>query len=164
MASPTWWTWVWINSGSWWWAGKPDMLQSMGLQRFGHDWVTELNWILILWHLQMQTVLLHFQFGFYFFFSFFPLITLRLPVLCWINIARTDIFLVPDLRGKTFNFILLNMLAVGLSYDFFVLRYVHSLYIHFVEFFFFFYHEWVLNFVECVFLHLLRWLYEFILC
>ena len=44
MASPTRWTWVWVNSGSWWWTGKPDMLQSIGLQRIGHDWVTELNW------------------------------------------------------------------------------------------------------------------------
>ena len=42
--SPTQWTWVWINSGSWWWTGKPGMLQSMGLQRVKHDWVTELNW------------------------------------------------------------------------------------------------------------------------
>ena len=33
MASPTWWTWVWASSRSWWWTGKPDMLQSMGLQR-----------------------------------------------------------------------------------------------------------------------------------
>ena len=44
MASPTQWTWVWINSGSWWWTGRPGVLQSMGLQRVGHDWVTELNW------------------------------------------------------------------------------------------------------------------------
>ena len=44
-ASMTWWTWVWASSGSWWWTGKPGMLQSMGLQRIGHDWVTELNWI-----------------------------------------------------------------------------------------------------------------------
>ena len=36
--------WVWVNSRSWWWTGKPGMLQSMGLQRVGHDWVTELNW------------------------------------------------------------------------------------------------------------------------
>ena len=33
MTSPTWWTWVWASSGSWWWTGKPSMLQSMGLQR-----------------------------------------------------------------------------------------------------------------------------------
>ena len=44
MASPTWWTWVWVNSGSWWWTGRPGVLQSMGLQRVGHDWATELNW------------------------------------------------------------------------------------------------------------------------
>ena len=43
MASSTQWTWVWVSSGSWWWTGKPGMLQSMGLQRVGHDWATELN-------------------------------------------------------------------------------------------------------------------------
>ena len=41
MASPTQWTWVWVNSGSWWWAVRPGMLQSMGLQGVGHNWVTE---------------------------------------------------------------------------------------------------------------------------
>ena len=35
---------VWTSSSSWWWTGKPGVLQSMGLQRIGHDWVTELNW------------------------------------------------------------------------------------------------------------------------
>ena len=46
MASPTLWTWVWVNSESWWWTGRPGMLQSMRLQRVGHDWMnwTELNW------------------------------------------------------------------------------------------------------------------------
>ena len=44
MQSPTRWTWVWINSRSWWWIGRPDMLQSMGWQRVGHNWATELNW------------------------------------------------------------------------------------------------------------------------
>ena len=43
MASPTQWTWVWVNSGSWWWTGRHGVLQSMGSQRVGHDWVTELN-------------------------------------------------------------------------------------------------------------------------
>ena len=38
------WTWVWVNSGSWWWTGKPGVLQFMGSQRVGHDWATELNW------------------------------------------------------------------------------------------------------------------------
>ena len=44
MASPTQWAWVWVNSGSWWWTGRPGVLQFMGLQRVGHNWVTELNW------------------------------------------------------------------------------------------------------------------------
>ena len=44
MASPIQWTWVWVNSGSWWWTKKPGVLQSMGLQRVRHNWVTELNW------------------------------------------------------------------------------------------------------------------------
>ena len=44
MASLTQWTWVWVNSGSWWWTGRPGVLQSMGSQRVGHDWITELNW------------------------------------------------------------------------------------------------------------------------
>ena len=44
MASMTWWTWVWASFGSWWWTGKPGVLQSMGSQRVRHDWVTELNW------------------------------------------------------------------------------------------------------------------------
>ena len=44
MPSPPWWTWVWVNSGSWWWTGRPGVLQLMGLQRVGHDWATELNW------------------------------------------------------------------------------------------------------------------------
>ena len=43
-ASPSRWTWVWVNSRSWWWTGRPGMLRFMGLQRVGHDWVTELNW------------------------------------------------------------------------------------------------------------------------
>ena len=37
----TWWTWVWTSSRSWWWTGRPGVLQSMGSQRVRHDWVTE---------------------------------------------------------------------------------------------------------------------------
>ena len=43
MASLTQWTWVWVNAGSWWWTGRPGVLQSMGSQRVEHDWATELN-------------------------------------------------------------------------------------------------------------------------
>ena len=42
MASPTRWIWVWASSGSWWWTGKPGVLQSMGSQRVRHHWATEL--------------------------------------------------------------------------------------------------------------------------
>ena len=58
MASPTRWTWVWVISGHWWWTGRPGMLQFMGSQRVGHDWVTELNWtklFLVTYYLGNQT-------------------------------------------------------------------------------------------------------------
>ena len=54
MASPTQWTLVWVNSGSWCWTRKPVVLWFMGSQRVGHDWATELNWskgnLIKLWH------------------------------------------------------------------------------------------------------------------
>ena len=45
IASPTRWSWVWVNSGSLWWTGRPGVLQFMGSQRVGHDWATELSWM-----------------------------------------------------------------------------------------------------------------------
>ena len=63
MASLTRWTWVWVNSGSLWWTGKPGMLRFMGSQRVGHDWATELDWtelmgpdakILVFWMLNFK--------------------------------------------------------------------------------------------------------------
>ena len=45
--SLTQWTWVWVSSGNWWQTGKPGVLKSMGSQRAGHDWVTELNWCIL---------------------------------------------------------------------------------------------------------------------
>ena len=56
MASPTRWTWVWVNSGSWWWAGRPGVLWFMGLQRVGHDWVTELNWTEAVKHIRYTAI------------------------------------------------------------------------------------------------------------
>ena len=44
MASSTQWTWIWVNSGSWWWTRRLGVLQSMGLQRVRHDWASEQNW------------------------------------------------------------------------------------------------------------------------
>ena len=44
MASLTGWTWLWVNSGSWWWTGRPGMVQFTGSQRVEHDWAAKLNW------------------------------------------------------------------------------------------------------------------------
>ena len=54
MASPTRWTWVWVDSRTWWWTGRPGVLWFMGSQRVGHNWVTEVNWrydnsIFVMW-------------------------------------------------------------------------------------------------------------------
>ena len=48
MASSTQWTWVWVNSRSWWWTGRPGVLQITGSQSVRHNWVTELILILII--------------------------------------------------------------------------------------------------------------------
>ena len=62
MASPTQWTWVWVNSESWCWTGRPGVLRFMGPQRVRHDWATELNWLkcwlLILWKWQYLLIFL----------------------------------------------------------------------------------------------------------
>ena len=50
MASLIQWTWVWVNSRSWWWTGRPGVLRFMGSQGVGHDWATELNWCLYTSH------------------------------------------------------------------------------------------------------------------
>ena len=55
MASPTWWMWVWVNSGRWWWTGRPGVLRFIGSQRVGHSWAAELNWDCLL-KLNVMTV------------------------------------------------------------------------------------------------------------
>ena len=55
MASPTQWTWVWVNSGSWWWTGRPGVLRFMGSQTVGHDWATELNWLTDIIHMHKSS-------------------------------------------------------------------------------------------------------------
>ena len=52
IASPTWWTWIWVGSRSWWWAGKPGVMQSVGLQRVRHDW---LNWTVVIYIQQYKS-------------------------------------------------------------------------------------------------------------
>ena len=49
---------VWASSRSWWWTGKPGVLQSVGLQRVGHEWATKLNWYLLIRHLSLSLFLL----------------------------------------------------------------------------------------------------------
>ena len=49
MVSPTQWTWVSVDSGSWWWTGRAGILQFMSSQRIRHDWATELNWYTSWW-------------------------------------------------------------------------------------------------------------------
>ena len=60
--SPIQWTWVWASSGSWWWTGKPGVLQSMGSQRVGHDWATELNCLKV-WPLDFSWMRLKLDFA-----------------------------------------------------------------------------------------------------
>jgi len=64
MASPTQWTWVWINSRNWWWTRRPGVLQSMESQRVRHNWATELNWTEDLNHLMSQNELVVHVFSF----------------------------------------------------------------------------------------------------
>ena len=49
MASLTQWTWVWVDSRSWWWTGRPGVLRFMESQRVRHNWATELNWTELNW-------------------------------------------------------------------------------------------------------------------
>ena len=70
MASPTRWMWVWVNTGRWWWTGRPGVLQFMGSQRVGHDWVTELNWTELMLLRSQCTFLIHRESTFYGWLSF----------------------------------------------------------------------------------------------
>ena len=67
MASPTQWTWVWVNSRSWWWTGRPGVLWFMGSQRVGHDWMSELIYIPII---SLFFLIYFFQFLYLFIFLF----------------------------------------------------------------------------------------------
>ena len=92
MASPTRWTWVWVNSGSWWWTGRPGVLQFMGSQRVGHDWATELNW----------TEELYWQFSIHLLFvSLFLILVLLSPVLFWCS--HSILYLLKDIKSICFN-------------------------------------------------------------
>ena len=89
MVSPTQWTWVWVDSGSWWWTGMLGVLQSTGSQRVRHDWATELNWFLI----RQIYISLHF------FFS----ILLSYDNIKWERIRYTYFFLLSRLQISSKN-------------------------------------------------------------
>ena len=74
MVLPTWWAWVWASSRSWWWTGKPGVLQSMGLQRVRHYWVTELNGVKQVHRRQMtfEKVRQSFKNWFWIWFEYIP--------------------------------------------------------------------------------------------
>ena len=64
MASLTWWTCVWVTSGSWWRTGRPSVLQFMGSPRVGHDWATEMNWTELNWMIEWNYPAIVFSFYF----------------------------------------------------------------------------------------------------
>ena len=69
--------WVWVNSRSWWWTGRPGVLWFMGSQRVGHDWATELNWdtITFIFTLAKENATVFFLLFFEFMWPHFPLCT-----------------------------------------------------------------------------------------
>jgi len=56
MASLTRWAWVWVNYRSLWWTGRPGVLRFMGSQRVGHDWMTQLNWTELVYHVKVESL------------------------------------------------------------------------------------------------------------
>ena len=97
IASLTRWTWVSVNSGSWWWTGRPSVLRFMGSQRVGHDWATELNWTELMHYIYNFSIIYIMQrlrrksLG----FSSMAFIILRC-ILCPLSIKRSKIlFLLP---------------------------------------------------------------------
>ena len=79
MASPTQWIWVWVNSRSWWWTGKPGVLRFRGLQWVGHKWETELNWTEL--NASFKNILIELQFLEYHVLCYAKLLQLY-PTLC----------------------------------------------------------------------------------
>ena len=126
MALPNRWTWVWVNSRSWWWIGSPGVLQFMGSQTVGHDWATELNWthisictiyciisILYIWLKEMTCFLYYFLlFTVYFmhYFTWSPESSSKFYE------KKKYLYLYQDTqfyRHKTYQYVLLNKLNKG---------------------------------------------------
>ena len=119
MVSRTRWTWVWVNSGRCWWTGMLGVLQFMGSQGVGHNWVTKLNWCRESCQLQTVRVLLLLSpSGFLLFLFLLWLLWPKLPELCGIEVVRVGtLVLFLDFRRIGFNISPLRMMfAESLSY------------------------------------------------
>ena len=84
MALPTWWTWVWASSESWWWTGRPGVLQSMGSQAIEHDWATELKafWKYTDTHISIQS------------WRFYSCASIKIEERKWIHLShKIDIYM-----------------------------------------------------------------------
>ena len=112
-------SWVWVDSGSWWWTGRPGVLRSTGSQRVGLNWATELNWTLLNSFISLNSffsrvfrifythdLIICKQRSFYFFFSnldafyFFFLLWLKVPLLCWMEVKVGILVLFLILKKK----------------------------------------------------------------
>ena len=94
MASPIQRTWVWVNSRSWWWTERPGVLQSMGSQRIGHDWATDLIWSLLFTAICKASPGSHFAF-----LPFFSMGMILIPVSCtmsWASVLPVTNYMVWD--------------------------------------------------------------------
>ena len=83
MASSSQGTWVWVDSGSWWWTGRPSVLQFMGSQRVRHDWTIELNWTRLVIAFLPRSKCLLFYFFFIIFFLLIFFLFFNFAILYW---------------------------------------------------------------------------------
>ena len=123
MASLTQWIWIWVNSGRWWWTGRPGVLQSMGLQRVRHDWATEWKWWILLgihkfsWIYRVMSfinfakVLNHYFFDY--FFSFFLSSSAGVVVKCAF-LSPSTVSLTPLCIFRSFCFMHLTFIYICL--------------------------------------------------
>ena len=108
------WTWVWVNSGSWWWTGRPGMLQSIGSQGVRHEesntteWLnwTELNLVETLEEIvTLSFIILEFQYlykeSFYLFYSYYPANIYWIFTKC-LMLHKHHLIPIPTLFGKFF--------------------------------------------------------------
>ena len=116
MASPTQWAWVWVDSESWWWTGRPGMLQFMGLQGVRYDWVNGTELMVIIFPLWFKSP--YFKNPAFYFFGFYMLHRCT----WWVGFSwYSDWFsmlpeqLLEGRNGSVFLFVYLNFDCTGVS-------------------------------------------------